>query len=274
MKASRVVFWLGEEADDSNLAMSQIKLLGNIEDRSQDILEYWQAYPSLKLLKPWQALQKLCSRAVWTRAWILQEFTLASSLVLVCGEKRVARGTLLACFRRWEGDFQSETMQDQLQGHQAQNPELVRAISECMVPMNHMARTRLDREANLGKDFESMPEIWQVLLDNISLRATDPRDRIISLLGITSHEIVPDYSKSVSEVYSQFALQQMQDGRPVLALAGSWTCVKGSIILQAPIVGPRLAKSNRNCTRVTILCVVPNFPLGNECASREHGLQQ
>jgi hypothetical protein len=221
MKASRVVFWLGEEADDSNLAMSQIKLLGNIEDRSQDILEYWQAYPSLKLLKPWQALQKLCSRAVWTRAWILQEFTLASSLVLVCGEKRVARGTLLACFRRWEGDFQSETMQDQLQGHQAQNPELVRAISECMVPMNHMARTRLDREANLGKDFESMPEIWQVLLDNISLRATDPRDRIISLLGITSHEIVPDYSKSVSEVYSQFALQQMQDGRPVLALAGA-----------------------------------------------------
>jgi hypothetical protein len=72
--------------------------------------------------------------------------------------------------------------------------------------------------------------------------ATDPRDRVYALLGLVEQiyraDIVPDYSKSVSEVYqkiaSMFSSDDRQPEHPLPGWSGLDT-VMGSELFPVPL---------------------------------------
>ena len=51
------------------------------------------------------------------------------------------------------------------------------------------------------------PQLLDLLLMSRGLGATDPRDKIYALLGLSQHDISPDYSMSPESVFTDFALQ-------------------------------------------------------------------
>jgi hypothetical protein len=57
----------------------------------------------------------------------------------------------------------------------------------------------------LRTEIQRPPGILHVLAQLMELDATDPRDKILGLLGITDHMVVPDYALSTREVYTSFA---------------------------------------------------------------------
>jgi hypothetical protein len=84
--ASRVVVWLGEESDDSELAFEAL------DSVTRDEKLHWDAklQPSLdaKYLEPRyiEAVGCLLNREWWWRVWTMQERALAKQLVFVCGQ--------------------------------------------------------------------------------------------------------------------------------------------------------------------------------------------
>jgi hypothetical protein len=80
--ASTVICWLGEEADDSDVALF---LLGEV-GRTQDT----PAYDAVDILKDAtcsrfaEPLEKIFASAWWSRAWILQEVSLGKNLLMYC----------------------------------------------------------------------------------------------------------------------------------------------------------------------------------------------
>jgi hypothetical protein len=93
-QAEKVLIWLGEEEDDSDLAMNFIGT----------IVEVIQALPPETLLsiinitdyglpqfsdKHWYALGKFLKRPWFQRAWVVQERVMAKDAVVLCGGKEL-----------------------------------------------------------------------------------------------------------------------------------------------------------------------------------------
>jgi hypothetical protein len=79
-----------------------------------------------------------------------------------------------------------------------------RELSEEVIGLQSILRIGAAREV---KDSEG----W-VLLDTLrDYEASDPRDKIYGSLGVTGLDIVPDYSKSVKDVYVEAATALMKD---------------------------------------------------------------
>ena len=106
--ASRVVVWLGEEQDDSDLAMEQLskclKLANAHEYRiyqqgvnqnhlTSHALSMFLISSEPRSVQAWKAIKRLLSRPWFSRAWIVQEATAIDQdhTDIVCGTKSVTR---------------------------------------------------------------------------------------------------------------------------------------------------------------------------------------
>ena len=99
--AAQTVVWLGDVADESNLAMDFISYQAmqeplrapfSLENRwrgwtTKD--DYFYIVREPKYLPVWEAVFALCGRAYWSRMWIIQEITLSKKPVVYCGQKVV-----------------------------------------------------------------------------------------------------------------------------------------------------------------------------------------
>jgi hypothetical protein len=103
--AQRVIVWLDVPVQNSDLAFEFamriyrcLKPDGDPVDGSTGIVEQYEATgASTKHLvceeniPAWIALHRLFSRRWWSRAWVLQEITMAKQATFVCGRKSAAR---------------------------------------------------------------------------------------------------------------------------------------------------------------------------------------
>jgi hypothetical protein len=103
--AERVIIWLGEEQQKSDLAMKNIQDWDNF---FPSLIEQ----PSL-LLRPeltvglfdpvaWEAMCYLFERAWWRRIWVLQEVAVSRSAVLVCGSAQCEWELFICAKAAWE----------------------------------------------------------------------------------------------------------------------------------------------------------------------------
>jgi hypothetical protein len=94
--AEEVLVWLGQEEDDSNLAMDLIRDWGSaclrcvspgsrLED--VDIGSILCRLPDPFNDRAWQALRTLFDRAWWHRRWVVQEFVMGKEVSFQCGRK-------------------------------------------------------------------------------------------------------------------------------------------------------------------------------------------
>ena len=209
-KARLVIVWLGEEDTHTVPAFALMekisKLLtesaiSSLHTNASDIFnpDALQAmdlpsFPSAD----WESMHRLFERRWFQRSWVVQEVALADVAVAVCGCQvfnwddigRAGQYLVTSGFFR--------AMQDTY-GRQGR-PTFASTIQ------NSRARVKLDADRSLTLLLSSMRRF----------KATDPRDKIYSLLGIAkskkdrkSHNKVydnvirPDYSSSVATVFCQ-----------------------------------------------------------------------
>jgi hypothetical protein len=202
--ATKVVAYLGEEADESDLvpplAESLVNVLLPLEDSLQieakDLTRF--GLPSVADRRG-KALRDLFNRSWFSRKWIIQEFAMAKAVAMVCGP--------------WTFNFEllrnaySLCLQHGL--HRIMCPESQESLTVTkehpfytMLVLKDLARHHLDVEDSWG----SMTLAW--LLIN-----TNAHNAIYSILGVfellKEFASLPyplqDYSRPVEEVYTEYA---------------------------------------------------------------------
>jgi hypothetical protein len=190
-QATKSIVWLGDESDDSDLAMDFLSFLqkrrwefdkGGVVDRS--------AFRELRrspFLAKWKALETLLLRPWWKRVWTLQEFIVAPSLELFCGKKTIQRSAFKsAMYAIWLAGGADDKL-----------------ISKTAFEAGWSRR----RIHQWYQETREMPIVAALAYLGES-EATDQRDRIYSLLSLAGPEDlrligIPDYGSSILEVYSK-----------------------------------------------------------------------
>lgn len=127
---------------------------------------------------PPHLLDSFFARPYFSRLWVVQEVALSASITMMCGDTAV----------KWTGRMQGEGM---------------RRIYTSSYYESFPTVFRLGLEHNLAK-----ANLLDALLLGRSCIASDPRDKVFGLLGISCEEGRPlaNYSLSTAEVYMQIVM--------------------------------------------------------------------
>jgi hypothetical protein len=133
--ASKAIIWLGPAADDSDVAMDAVNIIGkeavacNIQSlKRSEMLKIWtdlmasetpivkepvhqllyniSARPSGAYTFPLPAMTALLSRPWWKRIWVRQELAVASKAVFVCGQCKASIESFAAALWLFEAHSQ------------------------------------------------------------------------------------------------------------------------------------------------------------------------
>ena len=197
--ATRVIVWLGEQSEDSDLAL--------------DVIESWSR-PSAILVDrlstmstEFKALDSLFARSWWNRSWVVQEVVNSKIVEFVVGYRSLP----------WE-DFYHSLLHVHGDEHR-----IAKDVREAGLYNRHNAAYSLlgfggydnlsDRLRQMSSTIDELAFAkagnldqggFEVLLPKFGHRqASDPRDKIYSILKIVSDDlqVLPDYMKSVPDVY-------------------------------------------------------------------------
>jgi hypothetical protein len=158
------------------------------------------------------------------RLWILQEFVLAQDKILLCGQKAVSWVTICRVFT-W-------TRLVMMQNDPSTTPHLIpeaewHSLILCgrlthpfslIADFKSLQATRFIGAPRLHDQLSQLPdetisEQYQQRLRGVELlshvfryQATDPKDYIYGMTGVTGYQVLPDYSRktTVAEVYQRF----------------------------------------------------------------------
>lgn len=180
--AKTVLVWLGEAREESDLGMDLIS--------DMDSVDFEELNSQDPPTKAWVAMLRIFQRPWWTRVWIVQEISAARIEPLVgCGQKWLP----------WS-DFEKV---DDLIGEQETKYDSTG--KDVINPISNLRAIRQGTQSKLATS------VWRKL--SLLLKATlvcecgDPRDKVFALLGLTEEtgqgKLIPDYSKSVSQVYAE-----------------------------------------------------------------------
>ncbi|CAN9249305.1 unnamed protein product [Alternaria alternata] len=208
--------WLGREYDNSGLAINLIRKLGTnvAESFPKECVQHLISKPENRA--SWVALHELFKRPYWQRAWVRQEYVLSPNLIVVCGyhwcnglELQNALLCLSDALNFYTGidnleDFLKHKSKDRYESLIMGNPGYEEARSA-----RHM-RVCL-------KNLKIQLPLLCILDKSKGVKSTDARDRIFGFLGLASDARLlfptPDYTASVSTVYSELVKAHIQQYR-------------------------------------------------------------
>ena len=197
----RVVVWLGEHAQDSEQGVElllQIQRLAVENDENVNVQAKALSPEDLpKLGLPsvdsgkWQSLQALFWRPWFTRIWIIQELAVSKEAIVMCADRSFLWADVARAAR-----FILE--------------HSLTAITQ-VDPRRPMKLERF-RQAHLTRKGDQ--PLLPLLLEARDARATNDRDKIFGLMGLSEREsdgFVPDYSLSIEEVYTALSKHHMKE---------------------------------------------------------------
>ena len=153
-------------------------------------------------------------RQLWTRVWILQEFAVAQDLYLVCGEAKLKYIYFLVIYYLYFFLFYQDQGRNENLGERS--IELADRVAALFPVFFHTTSAM--------KQQLSSP-LQELLVSIYRLGATDPRDRIFALLGLSNDAqllgIRADYSKSYSVMCVETAWRMLRQ-------YGLWVLSKSS----------------------------------------------
>ena len=277
-KAQQVVIWLGEEADHSDLGMALIPKLveaGKKRKSTGDRREMIELQRSGCLHtydlpnrddNAWNGFFAIIKRPWFRRGWIIQEASVASSVVVYCGHYIVALDNLIGAWL--STDNLGLTRSYVTAGHSA----------FVAVAFTRYALSDGDR---LG--------LLSLLLANRLAQTTDPRDKIFALCGIAADagpdflDIQIDYHLPNIDVQRNFAVAMMTKERNLDVLSTprdlesldfpSWVPDFSQHVMTSPLIGYVGIKVITNHTpktpnprsKILTLCSFRNFAMKSEC---------
>ncbi|KAH8586676.1 heterokaryon incompatibility protein-domain-containing protein [Bisporella sp. PMI_857] len=189
-KAGSVDIWLGEEDEDTELAISLIPYLVRCFDEAEE--EGGGSPASIVLRKlgilyiespSWVSLRTLFGRPYFRRMWIVQEAVFGARCMVHIGSFSITWEDLAKSALCLEIDYELQA-------------EALRVTK-----MIGVMKTKL-----LSAHAQPFLELLSQTKD---LLCTDPRDKVYGIRGLSSDvqdgELVPDYTRSMQDVYLQAA---------------------------------------------------------------------
>jgi hypothetical protein len=170
--AARVIVWLGEEDESSNMAMAFIQqheatVDGCLQDNQSDHLHRIFNEPSYKTGLE-AIVQTTIIKPYFDRYWIIQEIVLARDAIVYCGSRSAS----------WRAVMQF------MKGILGYNPGLVDTARNDLSPIGYMSQRLSDLQERRQKEPTLLFEPWQLVHWFRYCKATVPSDRIYSWLGI------------------------------------------------------------------------------------------
>lgn len=189
MRAERTLVWLGEERDESDLAM---KLLSSLTERAETGEAQLEArlkdiFEDESMDQTWTALQRLFERHYWGRVWILQEVLLSHPTTMCCGND--------TC--KWDDLYQllkpSNFKRYYVKSHSARIALLKRTLLPKLL-IDIFERRKQGKQTSF----------LDYLLLSRQRSASDPRDYVYGVLGLAHQKILnADYNQSAETVYHE-----------------------------------------------------------------------
>ncbi|KAI7265960.1 hypothetical protein KC345_g8326 [Hortaea werneckii] len=221
--ARKVIVWLGEDYEDSRAGMQLARQLCAVAKKphvySLDVGDLETHGLPKQGHKRWKALAAILQRPWFWRTWVVQEVVLNPNVELVLGAAAMTWDELESVVASLEGPAPSIWQPDQV----ISASELPFArINRIRIRHRRLLDARRDsastspanpsklqpKQSQLDGDTDH-PDILKLLLMSRGLGATDPRDKIYALLGLSKHDIEPDYSQPPESIFIDFALQTL-----------------------------------------------------------------
>ena len=235
--ATRLMVWLGPEADNSSLAMEKLQLYGA-----------GSPYDKMPILtgSVLTAIEKLLTRRWWSRIWIIQEVFWGGAgrklqdMRVRCGTKEV-----------WWVNFVVAAAR--MQAHADDQRQYYPAVKSIL---------RLEELRNQAEFMANNAADEIMVMDLVAMHrhfhATDPRDKIYALMGIVFGEgrkpyprIKIEYSMDTKELYVNFAMLALQNEpglkilrhcrSPAVEMLPSWVPDWSLGAVQKPLPGRKIS---------------------------------
>ncbi|KAH7258717.1 hypothetical protein B0J15DRAFT_396321 [Fusarium solani] len=205
--AARVYIWLGEEEDESDIAIQFLESITPIASAEMDG-QNPKHLPTIDFPKvedpTWSILTKLLERKWFRRVWVAQELVLAQEAIVVCGAHQMPWDTFHAavelCFAVVEsGGF----------GFLLPRQTKVAAV------LHLGAFRRYYYSDRVGQDRAPRDELLTLLEHFQMAEATRQRDKLFALLSLAKDgkDYTPDYKKPLEHIISHFASVLVERGR-------------------------------------------------------------
>ena len=179
-RATSVIVWLGNEANDSKMAMDQIENLAQATSLIPDpaSTRIWDGDIPFLGLPPgtdpvWPALGHLYRRAWFGRLWVFQEAVLATAARVVCGD-RAADFEALCQLGKWINEAQMHSL--------VWSGGAIHREVNGLAAVNEIILARYFMKVVRYIFFSSLLHLSQ------NRRCTEPRDRAYGMLSLTSEE--------------------------------------------------------------------------------------
>ncbi|KAK4452256.1 heterokaryon incompatibility protein-domain-containing protein [Podospora aff. communis PSN243] len=204
-QAQRVITYIGPEKDNGAAGVEMACKLWrlhhdpdglDIDDLDAANLE--EAGLASREDPSWAALKSLFLRSWASRCWCAQEFVCNENLIMMCGKTvlpswEILPGVVQLCFSR------------QMPAALLPTPaEDTASLKECLWSLLRLRRALIPPSSAIEVD------LWYLLTRFHPFQATDPRDKVYSLLGHdvdgSSPEIPVDYAVSVRDLYTKEAV--------------------------------------------------------------------
>ena len=220
--AETVLAWLGDndytDVFEAFEALSTEIRRRTLADQEVSALLEWVG--DLELFRDkniWANIAKFLMHPYWSRIWILQEVVLARWMVLVTRSGSFAWDTVASV------SGLLVNMTQETWGSPSTHVRLPNSGLLALGMNGYMPWLRVGRPAAFQQLLRILGETsqlsgvipWHIALQIASeYVATDPRDHIYGLLGVTGLEIKPDYtSKSAADVFRDFACGFLEASR-------------------------------------------------------------
>jgi len=211
-RAASVEIWLGNLSPKTDFALTKLRewneYLAPILYETRDILredyllenlisdnDLFIGPPGSDAYTAWEAIKELLERPWWTRAWIVQEATAKANgiVYLNCGTSRVHWGAISKLV--------------QIRSRLKQWIDL--DINEFLADPKWEAQTIDSVRASRSYSKGNVNSLLSFLTTCRGQSCTDPKDKVYSVRGMASdvgeEDLIPDYSLSLGEVYTQVA---------------------------------------------------------------------
>lgn len=212
--ATNTIVWLGEDnGEEPQLALETMEYIyGKLQLSDMEIMpgDFERLdFPPIGH-RSWRAIQLLLQRPWLSRLWTIQEAILSRNLFVKCGDAVACWDDIAAwCYvldqsklLRWLGTTEA---------HQCEHTDAScyrkRSPSGGAI-INSLQSDRLQSLTLQEKEY-----LLNSLVRTRYAQATEAKDKVYGVLGITSSSIVPDYSSAttVREVYEEACLTQMPE---------------------------------------------------------------
>lgn len=207
--AQAVLVWLGNAADDSDMAMDQaLELNEKLSSIARPIHFDHLAYHDLNKEGDlvWPALGHFYCRSWFERLWVVQEAVLARELVLLCGSRSIDWESLTA--------LTTALLQTGLLHLVMAAQEIRRDRDNGFYTIPYINILRMKIAEHGGMDFQAL------VSGNRCKKCTEPVDRLWSMLGLVHPHVRNEIPDLVSIDYSEDGRRHFW--RPYIALAKRW----------------------------------------------------